>query len=104
MYVIVIAIVAVCLTVVEVMHHIRTIHTDLKPENILFVDDSVRTVMTDKGERFEPVKPDIMVIDFGSAVMEQHYKSSVICTRHYRAPEITLGVLGSRVRVCCRVC
>jgi dual-specificity kinase len=74
-----------------VMHHIRMIHTDLKPENLLFVDDTFRIVPVERGERREPVTPNLMVIDFGSAVLEHHYKSSIICTRHYRAPEVTLG-------------
>ena len=33
----------------------------------------------------------IRLIDFGSATFEQEYHSSVVSTRHYRAPEIILG-------------
>ena len=34
---------------------------------------------------------DIRLIDFGSATFEDEYHSSVVSTRHYRAPEIILG-------------
>lgn len=36
-------------------------------------------------------KTDIQLIDFGSATFEHEYHSSVVSTRHYRAPEIILG-------------
>lgn len=35
---------------------------------------------------------DIRLIDFGSATFEEEYHSSVVSTRHYRAPEIILGL------------
>lgn len=35
---------------------------------------------------------DIRLIDFGSATFEDEYHSSVVSTRHYRAPEIILGM------------
>lgn len=38
---------------------------------------------------------DIRLIDFGSATFENEYHSSVVSTRHYRAPEIILGELHS---------
>lgn len=34
---------------------------------------------------------DIRLIDFGSATFEDEYHSTVVSTRHYRAPEIILG-------------
>lgn len=34
----------------------------------------------------------IRLIDFGSATFESEYHSSVVSTRHYRAPEIILGM------------
>lgn len=34
---------------------------------------------------------EIRLIDFGSATFENEYHSSVVSTRHYRAPEIILG-------------
>jgi dual-specificity kinase len=37
------------------------------------------------------VNTEIRLIDFGSATFEHDYHSSVVSTRHYRAPEIILG-------------
>jgi dual-specificity kinase len=34
----------------------------------------------------------IKLIDFGSAIFDCDYHSSVVSTRHYRAPEIILGI------------
>ena len=36
--------------------------------------------------------PAIHLIDFGSATFEEEYHASVVSTRHYRAPEIILGL------------
>lgn len=36
-------------------------------------------------------KPNLRLIDFGSATFEPDYHASVVSTRHYRAPEIILG-------------
>jgi dual-specificity kinase len=38
-----------------------------------------------------PKCTDITVIDFGSATYDHHYHTSIISTRHYRAPEVILG-------------
>lgn len=35
---------------------------------------------------------DIRLIDFGSATFDDEYHSSVVSTRHYRAPEIILNL------------
>lgn len=35
---------------------------------------------------------EIRLIDFGSATFEDEYHSAVVSTRHYRAPEIILGL------------
>jgi dual-specificity kinase len=34
---------------------------------------------------------EIRLIDFGSATFDNEFHSSVVSTRHYRAPEIILG-------------
>ena len=39
------------------------------------------------------VSTEIRLIDFGSATFEEEYHSSVVSTRHYRAPEIILGTI-----------
>lgn len=51
-------------------------------------------------QRNAPAKPrrilqstEIRLIDFGSATFESEYHSTVVSTRHYRAPEIILGEL-----------
>lgn len=38
-----------------------------------------------------PAMSDIKLIDFGSAIYEDEYHSSIINTRQYRAPEVILG-------------
>ncbi|CAA7266941.1 unnamed protein product [Cyclocybe aegerita] len=85
---------------VAFLHELRLIHTDLKPENILLVHNDYRVVSIPvPGKRNAPPKQkrilestDIRLIDFGSATFEQEYHSSVVSTRHYRAPEIILGL------------
>ena len=41
---------------------------------------------------------DIRLIDYGSATFEEEYHSTVVCTRHYRAPET---ILGTSSLFCC---
>ncbi|KAG0735570.1 hypothetical protein G6F57_013657 [Rhizopus arrhizus] len=66
------------LTSVAFLHELKLIHTDLKPENILLVNRDSHS--------------DIRLIDFGSATFEQDYHSAIVSTRHYRAPEIIMGL------------
>lgn len=83
---------------VAFMHDLKLIHTDLKPENILIKDASYRKKPYHKPEdgrtyyRKILKDPKIYTIDFGSAIFQDEYHSSIISTRHYRAPEIILGV------------
>ena len=37
------------------------------------------------------VNPDIKVVDFGSATYDDEHHSTLVSTRHYRAPEVILG-------------
>lgn len=89
------------------LHDMGIIHTDLKPENILLVDESYveydlpqhvidsmsnRRRLASKGKRKILTNPEIKIIDFGSAVFHKEYHPPVISTRHYRAPEIVLGL------------
>lgn len=53
------------------------IHCDLKPENILLVNLK---------------ESNVRLIDFGSACMEHAPQYSYIQSRHYRAPEVLLGL------------
>ncbi|WWC98532.1 hypothetical protein V866_005424 [Kwoniella sp. B9012] len=80
---------------VAFLHSLKLVHTDLKPENILLCSNDARLV----GPRVKNSKSksvlrntEIRLIDFGSATFENEYHSSVVSTRHYRAPEIILGL------------
>ena len=89
---------------------------DLKPENILLVHNDYQfvhvpgkvslSIHVPSGSDLmqylmhRNVQPrakkilestEIRLIDFGSATFEEEYHSSVVSTRHYRAPEIILG-------------
>ncbi|KDQ14812.1 hypothetical protein BOTBODRAFT_329994 [Botryobasidium botryosum FD-172 SS1] len=88
---------------VAFLHDLKLIHTDLKPENILLVDNTFRAISvnppaTSSGKRAAPqVKrilnsTEVRLIDFGSATFDNEYHSTVVSTRHYRAPEIILGL------------
>lgn len=100
---------------VTYFHDLNLIHTDLKPENILLHDDSFlrkqlrsNTIITSymnlnlSSDKRRPEKvpkflkilnnPLIQIIDFGSSIFDDEYHSSIVSTRHYRAPEIVLGV------------
>lgn len=37
---------------------------------------------------------DVRLIDFGSATFDDEHHSTVVSTRHYRAPEVILGERG----------
>jgi dual-specificity kinase len=93
------------LTLLAVLHDLNLIHTDLKPENILLCDSgyqaftysrripsSSTTVNRQAAQRKVLLDTEIRLIDFGSATFQDEYHSSVVSTRHYRAPEIILGL------------
>uniref|UniRef100_M8C9X1 Serine/threonine-protein kinase AFC2 n=1 Tax=Aegilops tauschii TaxID=37682 RepID=M8C9X1_AEGTA len=84
------------------MHDLRLIHTDLKPENILLVspeyikvpDYKVSSRSPKEGSYYKrvPKSSSIKVIDFGSTTYDQQDQTYVVSTRHYRAPEVILGI------------
>ncbi|KAI7464893.1 dual specificity tyrosine-phosphorylation-regulated kinase 3 [Hortaea werneckii] len=87
------------------LHDLNLTHTDLKPENILLLSHVYQTftynrnipsssTLTSRSAKFRRVllSPQIQLIDFGSATFDDEYHSSVVSTRHYRAPEIILGI------------
>ncbi|OKL56049.1 hypothetical protein UA08_08737 [Talaromyces atroroseus] len=89
----------------QILHDLNLIHTDLKPENILLVSNNYQTFTynrtipssshtTSRNARHRRVLLDseIRLIDFGSATFDDEYHSSVVSTRHYRAPEIILNL------------
>lgn len=92
-------------TSVAFLHDLNLIHTDLKPENILLCNNSYQTftynrripsssttINRNATQRRVLLDTEIRLIDFGSATFEDEYHSSVVSTRHYRAPEIILGL------------
>lgn len=76
-----------------VLHSNKLTHTDLKPENILFVQSDYTETYNPKMKRDERtlINPDIKVVDFGSATYDDEHHSTLVSTRHYRAPEVILG-------------
>ncbi|KAK7631480.1 kinase-like domain-containing protein [Phyllosticta paracitricarpa] len=92
-------------TSVAFLHDLHLIHTDLKPENILLVNNAYQTftynrtipsssstISRSARHRKVLLNPEIRLIDFGSATFDDEYHSSVVSTRHYRAPEIILNL------------
>ncbi|KAI0840396.1 kinase-like domain-containing protein [Hypoxylon sp. FL0890] len=92
-------------TSVAFLHDLNLIHTDLKPENILLCDSAYQTFTYNRRipsssagmnrqatQRKVLLDTEIRLIDFGSATFQDEYHSSVVSTRHYRAPEIILGL------------
>ncbi|ERN19140.1 serine/threonine-protein kinase AFC1 isoform X1 [Amborella trichopoda] len=87
---------------VAFMHELRLIHTDLKPENVLLVSPdyvkvpeykySSRTAREGSYFKKLPRSSAIKLIDFGSTTYEHQDHSYVVSTRHYRAPEVILGL------------
>ncbi|CAL4962898.1 unnamed protein product [Urochloa decumbens] len=83
---------------VAYMHELRLIHTDLKPENILLVSSEYIKVPSSKSSQDEmhfkclPKSSAIKLIDFGSTAFDNQEHNSIVSTRHYRAPEIILGL------------
>ncbi|XP_020291528.1 probable serine/threonine-protein kinase clkA isoform X1 [Pseudomyrmex gracilis] len=77
---------------VKFLHDNKLTHTDLKPENILFVDSDYESTYNSKKRRdMRRVKrTDIRLIDFGSATFDHEHHSTIVSTRHYRAPEVIL--------------
>lgn len=77
---------------VKFLHDNKLTHTDLKPENILFVDSDYDLVYNSKKRRdVKRVKrTDVRLIDFGSATFDHEHHSTIVSTRHYRAPEVIL--------------
>uniref|UniRef100_A0A671KKF2 dual-specificity kinase n=1 Tax=Sinocyclocheilus anshuiensis TaxID=1608454 RepID=A0A671KKF2_9TELE len=81
----------ICLAV-KFLHENKLTHTDLKPENILFVNsDFTITYNVEKKRDERTVKNTaVRVVDFGSATFDHEHHSTIVSTRHYRAPEVIL--------------
>jgi len=73
------------------LHDSQLTHTDLKPENILFVKSDYDTNVDAQGTSVRQVRDSrVRLIDFGSATFDDEHHSTVVSTRHYRAPEVIL--------------
>ena len=92
-----------CLT----QKYIRLTHTDLKPENILFYNsDSYKDYASAKdreqGGRLGKIRvlknPEIRLIDFGNTTFDHEHHSTIVQTRHYRAPEVVMELGMSHPR------
>ncbi|EDN05546.1 protein kinase [Histoplasma capsulatum] len=92
-------------TSVAFLHDLNLVHTDLKPENILLVSNAYQTFTYNRPvpsashtscrnarQRRVLLDSEIRLIDFGSATFNDEYHSSIVSTRHYRAPEIILNL------------
>ncbi|CUT99849.1 unnamed protein product [Echinococcus multilocularis] len=77
---------------VRFMHDNQLTHTDLKPENILFNRSDYISVHNRKKRRYDRIVKcsDVRLIDFGSATFDYDHHSTIVSTRHYRAPEVIL--------------
>ncbi|XP_061858143.1 dual specificity protein kinase CLK1-like isoform X1 [Colius striatus] len=79
---------------VNFLHLKKLTHTDLKPENIVFVNSDYVKKYSHKWKCNERTikDPAVKVVDFGNAVYDAEYHSSLVSTRYYRAPEVILGL------------
>ncbi|KAK9142459.1 hypothetical protein Syun_011859 [Stephania yunnanensis] len=83
---------------VAYMHDLHLIHTDLKPENVLLIS-SENIKLPGKRNSWDemtlgcvPKSSAIKLIDFGSSVFDNLGHRGIVSTRHYRAPEVILGL------------
>lgn len=77
---------------VAFLHDNKLTHTDLKPENLLFLSGDYEVRHDSKRRKdYRVIKEtEIRLIDFGSATFDHEHHSTVVSTRHYRAPEVIL--------------
>lgn len=84
------------LETLDFLESMNLIHTDLKLENILFMDEIIDEYCSSSGRSrggdsiLIPRSTKIKVIDFGGATYDDEHKSTIINTRQYRGPEVTL--------------
>ncbi len=70
---------------------LRLMHTDLKPENCLL--ESSKLVPDPVTGRAVPQLPcRVRICDLGGCCDENHSRSAIVSTRHYRSPEVILGL------------
>ncbi|XP_043936145.1 dual specificity protein kinase CLK2 isoform X3 [Protopterus annectens] len=82
---------------VKFLHDNKLTHTDLKPENILFVNSDFEiTYNLEKQDERTIKNTALRVVDFGSATFDHEHHSTIVSTRHYRAPEVILELNWSQ--------
>jgi len=77
------------------IHGLSLTHTDLKCRNVMFRDPRYNMVPLPRVKDAETRKPrsnDLVVIDFGGALFAAERGDGKIGTRHYRAPEVVVGL------------
>lgn len=69
----------------------RLMHTDLKPENMLL--ETSETAVDPVTRKTVPPDPcRIRICDLGGCCDERHSRTAIVSTRHYRSPEVVLGL------------
>lgn len=78
------------------MHGLRLTHTDLKCRNVMLRDARYEMTPLPRGgvgvETRRPQSSEVVVIDFGGALFASERDDGKIGTRHYRAPEVFVGL------------
>ncbi|ORC86016.1 protein kinase [Trypanosoma theileri] len=79
-------------TALDYFHtELRLMHTDLKPENMLLeTGDAAVDPVTRKTTPPDPCR--IRICDLGGCCDERHSRTAIVSTRHYRSPEVVLGL------------
>jgi serine/threonine protein kinase len=81
-----------CALALDFLHsELRLMHTDLKPENLLL--ESAKTAIDPSTGRTAPQLPcRVRICDMGGCCDENHNCTAIVSTRHYRSPEVILGL------------
>ncbi|KAH9586266.1 Protein kinase domain [Trypanosoma melophagium] len=79
-------------TALDYFHtELRLMHTDLKPENMLLeTGEAAVDPVTRKTTPPDPCR--IRICDLGGCCDERHSRTAIVSTRHYRSPEVVLGL------------
>lgn len=77
-------------TLISAYVHLSNVNSS-SSSNYLKTDDNKSSIKIPKFSKILQ-EPLIQIIDFGSAIFNDEYHSSIVSTRHYRAPEIVLGI------------